>query len=142
MVVLQFELVGFAMLQLFQLLEVLCLSCLVFILQNLDLLLELINHLLLLKQLDIAVNLPWFLRAYILAILHLIFEMHTHFVQPNFDSLLQYLDFSPLHLIGGSLLSQTFFSTHAACFIIFNQQFDLILGQESLTKLTIPLFYL
>lgn len=140
MVILQLQLVGFALLELCHLLEVLCLGCLEFVLQNIDFLLELLDDLLLLKQLDVAVNLPRLVRAYILAILHLVFEIHTHFVHANFDSLLQYLNFSPLLLIGNSLLSQAFFGILAAFFIVLNEQFDLILGKESLTKLGIPFF--
>ena len=109
-----------------------------FLFQDLDLFLELIDHLLLLKQLDVAIDLPWFERADILAILHLVFEVHAHFVESNLNTLSQYLNFSPLLLIGRSLLSQILLSTQTAFLIILNKGFDLILSQQSLTKLTVP----
>ena len=133
MVVLQFQLVGFALLQLCHLLEILSLGCLIFLLQSSDLLFELLNNLLLLKQLDIAINLPRFLAANVLAILHLIFEMHAHFIHSYFYTLLQYLDLSPLLFISHSFLSQTFLGIVAALFIILNEDFHLILREESLT---------
>lgn len=103
---------------------------------------KLINDLLLLNELDVAVKLTRFLTANIFAVFHLVFEMHSHFVQADLDSLLQYFNFGPLLLIGDCLLPQAFFSIHAAFLVILDEQFDLILSQQSLAELAISLFCL